>query len=421
MKKRLLAALLSAMLLTTALAGCGDGGSTSGDNSEGSNGGTEGKKVEIEFFQQKREATESFDKVIKAFQEKNQNITVKQNTVPDSGTILMTRSASDDMPDVLTHWPTDAAYVQFAKEGHLKDLTDNACMDGIKETYMADLDIDGKYYCFPFSLNFMGVYYNVDKFKEGGYEIPKTWDELINIAKDVQSKGEVAFLLPDKDTWTISQCWSNIEGKDRGGNSEIYGKLNDGSATFEGDELYVSSLEKTIELREYSQGDTLALGYDQAINDYANGKGLFFPQGNWAMPSIKAANPDGNFAMFPMPNDSGDIIQPVGVDVAICAGVNSENPEAVDAFLAFLTTPEAAGIYAENDRSPSCIEGVEVELPEFSAMMEAIEKNSVIDLVSPPAGFEETKRSMLQAVIVEKDVEGWLKDLTAAWKEASAE
>lgn len=294
-------------------------------------------------------------------------------------------------------------------------------MDGINEDYKTNLDIDGKYYCFPFSLNFMGVYYNVDKFKEGGYEIPKTWDELIAIAKDVKNKGEVAFILPDKDTWTISQCWGNIEGKDRGGSSEIYAKLTDGSATFEGDDIYVDSLKKTIELRDYAQSDTLALGYDQAISDFANGTGLFFPQGNWAMPSIKAANPEGNFAMFPMPNDSGDIIQPVGVDVAICAGAKSEHPEAVDAFLSFLTTPEAANIYAENDRSPSCIKGVSVDLPEFAAMMEAIEHKTIIDVVSPPAGFEETKRSMLQTVIVERDVEGWLKQLTDAWKEAAAQ
>ena len=38
---------------------------------------------------------------------------------------------------------------------------------------------------------------------------------MINIAKDIQSKGDgdYAFVLPDKDTWTVDQCLSNIYGK----------------------------------------------------------------------------------------------------------------------------------------------------------------------------------------------------------------
>lgn len=126
MKKKLLAALLAAMLLSTALAGCGD--SEGGKNTSGENGGGDAKTVEIEFFNQKREAVDTFNKVIDAFQAKNKNFVVKQNTVPDGATVLMTRASSDDMPDVLTHWPTDASYVQFAKEGRLKDLTDHACI-----------------------------------------------------------------------------------------------------------------------------------------------------------------------------------------------------------------------------------------------------------------------------------------------------
>ena len=45
-----------------------------------------------------------------------------------------------------------------------------------------------------------------------------------------------------------------------------------------------------------------------------------FIQGSWAAPSIEAANPDKNFDMFPMPNDSGDIQQPLGLDTGLCLG-----------------------------------------------------------------------------------------------------
>ena len=91
----------------------------------------------------------------------------------------------------------------------------------------------------------MGVFYDVDKFKDGGDEVPKTWDEFINLAKDIQGKGRVAFVLPDKGSWTISQGWDNI-GKDRGG--EI-GKFYDswhraGTTTYQDSPIAVDSMER---------------------------------------------------------------------------------------------------------------------------------------------------------------------------------
>lgn len=295
MKKRIVSAILATAMVATLFAGCSNNNSSSTSSAakddssskttssttesgaESTPAGNDGAKVEIEFLQQKREAVDTFDALIQEFQKQNPNITVTQNTVPDAGTVLMTRAASNEMPDVLTHWPTDAAYIQFATQGRLKDLTDNACMDNVIDSYKESIKLDGKYYTVPISLNFMGVFYDVDKFKDGGYEVPKTWDEFINLAKDIQGKGEVAFVLPDKDSWTISQGWDNIGGKDRGGEmGKFYDELRAGTTTYQDDPIAVDSMEKMIELREYSQGDTLSLGYDQAINDFATGTGYMF-------------------------------------------------------------------------------------------------------------------------------------------------
>ncbi len=53
-------------------------------------------------------------------------------------------------------------------------------------------------YVVPISANFSGVFYNKDLFEAGGYEVPTTYDELIKLAEDIQSKGETPFLFPDK-------------------------------------------------------------------------------------------------------------------------------------------------------------------------------------------------------------------------------
>ena len=441
MKKRIVSAILATAMVATLFAGCSNNNSSSTSSAakddssskatssttesgaESTPAGNDGAKVEIEFLQQKREAVDTFDALIQEFQKQNPNITVTQNTVPDAGTVLMTRAASNEMPDVLTHWPTDAAYIQFATQGRLKDLTDNACMDNVIDSYKESIKLDGKYYTVPISLNFMGVFYDVDKFQDGGYEVPKTWDEFINLAKDIQGKGEVAFVLPDKDSWTISQGWDNIGGKDRGGEmGKFYDELRAGTTTYQDDPIAVDSMEKMIELREYSQGDTLSLGYDQAINDFATGTGYMFIQGIWALPSIESANPDKNVAMFPMPNDKGDMKQPLGVDVAICAGADTtgDKADAVDKFLLYLSSTEAAQMYSDKDHSPSCIKGVEAQIPQAQAVLDLIDTAGVLDISAPPAGFEETKRSKLQQVLIDKDVNAFLTTMTEDFLAAAA-
>ena len=441
MKKRIVSAILATAMVATLFAGCSNNNSSSTSSAakddssskatssttesgaESTPAGNDGAKVEIEFLQQKREAVDTFDALIQEFQKQNPNITVTQNTVPDSGTVLMTRAASNEMPDVLTHWPADAAYIQFATQGRLKDLTDNACMDNVIDSYKESIKLDGKYYTVPISLNFMGVFYDVDKFKDGGYEVPKTWDEFINLAKDIQGKGEVAFVLPDKDSWTISQGWDNIGGKDRGGEmGKFYDELRAGTTTYQDDPIAVDSMEKMIELREYSQGDTLSLGYDQAINDFATGTGYMFIQGIWTLPSIESANPDKNVAMFPMPNDKGDMKQPLGVDVAICAGADTtgDKADAVDKFLLYLSSTEAAQMYSDKDHSPSCIKGVEAQIPQAQAVLDLIDTAGVLDISAPPAGFEETKRSKLQQVLIDKDVNAFLTTMTEDFLAAAA-
>ena len=38
----------------------------------------------------------------------------------------------------------------------------------------------------PYSQNFMGVFYNVDIFKEHNLDIPKTWDEFMALCQKLE-------------------------------------------------------------------------------------------------------------------------------------------------------------------------------------------------------------------------------------------
>ena len=110
MKKKIMAVTLCLAMVSTFAVGCGQKNETDSGKSEEKSSG----KVEIEFVQVKREAAESYTKVIEAFQKKNPDIVIKQNVVPDAQEVLMTRASSDSLPDMMNHWPTDAQFVQLS-------------------------------------------------------------------------------------------------------------------------------------------------------------------------------------------------------------------------------------------------------------------------------------------------------------------
>ena len=427
--KKILACLIAGLLALSSLSACsgsqstGDASKPDESQSQGGEEGGDGEVVELEFIQQKREAVETFDAVIAKFGESHKNIKVTQNNVADAGQVLMSRAASNTLPDLMTHWPSDATFVTFCKEGRIIDITNEDFAKGMNPAYADPIKVDGKLYCVPVALNFMGVWYNVDKFEEAGYKVPKTWDDMIKIAEDIKSKGEVAFVLPDKDTWTIDQCMSNIYSKSLGDltTQEIYDEVGTTDKTFADYPVLVDAAEKMIQLREYSDGDTLSLGYDSATSAFATGTGYMFLQGSWVYASLKGSNPDGNFAMFPVPNDDGNPKQTMGVDLAIAGTTNSKYPDQVKEFLAYMGSVEGAQLYSDLDGSPSCVDGVEPKLDYAKAVIDQFNSNGALSMSFRPGTYQDDYRAETQGLIIDKDVQGWLATVTKVFKDNYAE
>lgn len=415
--KKIMAVLVSSLLAIGMFAGCGK---ASEGNSGKSKKNSEGK-IELEFFTQKRETADTFDKIIEAFNESQDEIEVKQNIVPDSTSVLMSRAATGDLPDIIqVGGMQDSNTIQFMKEGHFLDLSGMECLDNVVDNYQEAIKFQGKNYVVPISANFSGVYYNKDKFEEKGYAVPKTYNELIALAKQMQNDGETPFLFPDKDAWTIVQCWEdNIDGSARGDRREVYTKIANGTTTFQDDELFNETLEKTIEIREYGQGDTLALGYDQAISDFATGKSCMFMQGIWAMPSIKKANPDMNLGMFSFPSDDGDTKVSMGIDVNLAISAKCANVEAAKKFVEFAASKEMVQLYVDNDYSLPCIKDVNANIPEAQDIVDLVNSGKgELQATALPKEVSDLRQNSIQKVIVPEggeDAKTFLSDLTDAF------
>lgn len=208
MKKRIISWLLGSALLVSMLAACGQQGGTSsvssesGASSQADNTASTDEITEIEFFQQQGEEAiqAGYQAIIEDFEKEYPNIKITMNTVPDSLKVLASRIATDDVPPLLTDWPTQSQFKEKVRNGYYMDLSDQEFLSRVNESYLAMSPADdGKYYAMPYARNYMTVFYNIQMFKEHNIEIPETYDEFINVCKTFKEAGITPICLPLKD------------------------------------------------------------------------------------------------------------------------------------------------------------------------------------------------------------------------------
>jgi raffinose/stachyose/melibiose transport system substrate-binding protein len=180
-----------------------------------------------------------------------------------------------------------------------------------------------------------------------------------------------------------------------------------------------------IELNSYAQADSMAAEGSQAIADFANGDAAMTINGSWAIPSIKAANPDLNFEMFTFPGETADKTV-AGVftgDYALAISANTKNADACKKFLAFMSQTDVAQRYAEQDGSMSCIIGVDYVAPELEKQYEVISAGKI--KMYPDAFWNGTVNGLvgqsIQELIISHDKEAWIDELLDVFKNEYAE
>ena len=80
----------------------------------------------------------------------------------------------------------------------------------IDMVYDVNKDKEETIYGVPFATNASGVIYNTEKIEELGLEVPKTWDEFIDILQKIKDAGEQPLLMTYKDAWTANAPWNSI-------------------------------------------------------------------------------------------------------------------------------------------------------------------------------------------------------------------
>lgn len=404
-KKRLSVLLISAIAASALLTACG-----------GTDKSAEGKTV-IELVHYKPEAVAVFEQLEQQFNETHDDILLKIESPNDAMTILKTRFTREDYPDIIGIGG-DINYSYFVDAKILADVSDYEGLSTIKSSYVDILEglefvpTEGTYGV-PYAANAAGVLYNRDMFKEHGWDIPETWDELMALCEEIQSEGMLPFYFGFKDTWTCLAPW-NALAVDLA-DADICKQVNRGEANFT--DAYRETAEKILELIKYGESGPFAYGYNDACTAFANGESAMFAIGSYAVPQIKSVNPDMNIDSFVMPgsNNKEENVLNSGVDLQFCVTSECKNKEAAYEVLDFLLEHDNVQAYLDNQNAVPC-KNEEFELAsEVDGMKEYISEGKMTDYQDHYYPSEMAVDAQIQTLLIEQDVDAFLAKFDKYW------
>ncbi len=349
MRRRWLMSGLFVGVLAIVAAGCG-GDDNGGGSSEGSSDVTGSLSVMASWGGDEQD---SFQAVIDGFTEKYPNVTVKYTSGGDNLSTLLSTAVEGGNPPDLAAVPQPGLMADFAAKGAIQPIDD--VHDQIVENFgeaVADVgSVDGTQYAVMYkAANKSLVWYNVSAFDDAGIEAPETWDDLTNDAATLKAAGITPWSVGVDVGWPITDLFENVYIRTAG--ADMYDKLAKHEIPWTD-----QSVKDALTVMQDIVGDSANMvgGTDGALQtdmptSVANvfsdpPKGAMVTIGDFA-PGVTTTtlDPVTGYAVFTFPSIDDSPPSVVGGGDLF---IDFKKSDAATAFLEYLTTPEAAEIWAK--------------------------------------------------------------------------
>ena len=358
-----LAALAAA--LAFAAAGCGGDDGGGGDAASGSED-VSGSISMMAIWA--GEEQESFQAVIDDFEEKYPNVSVKYTSGGDNLAPLLSTAVEGGNPPTIAAIGQPGLMADFAQQNAIKPIDDlrDQIVDAFGEDVADAGAVDGTQYGVMYKgANKSTVWYNVATFEEAGVEPPETWDDLTQARDTIKAAGITPYSVGVDVGWPITDLFENVYIRSAG--PEKYDQLAKHEIPWT-DQSVKDAL--TIMQDVVGTSDNLAGGTDGALQtEMPDSVAKVFrddPQASMVVigdfaPGVTETTlePVTGFNVFPFPSIEGSEPSVVGGGDLF---VKFKDTPAADAFLEYLTTTEAAEIWAERGGFSSPHKDLEVDV-----------------------------------------------------------
>ena len=278
------------------------------------------------------------DMIDEALAEKYPNITLEWECV-DWGNDFqpkMQQYMQSGLPDIMIGKAQDVS--TYAPQGVLGEI-DSTYLDRGMDAARENVTIDGKTYGLVYNAMYQGVYYNKAMFKENGWEIPKTLDDLQVIIDDCKEKGITPFASHMVDTWSIGNMSMQFAMNDVFNKTPDWGdKFRAGEVSFSDSEDMQNALNYNKLIYDNTFEDTFSTEQTDCDAKMVLGDAAMKVSGSWSIQNFLDIDENFDFGIFPFPNQTGDsklIFEP---NITIMTSANTEHQDAVDDFLDLMSS-----------------------------------------------------------------------------------
>lgn len=356
MKRKYVLGLLTVAAASCVLAGCkGTGGGTGGETTAAATekaeqteapakettspgAGADGKVTLSVLAGQSTTDAGIEDMIDEALAEKYPNITLEWECV-DWGNDFqpkMQQYLQSGLPDIMIGKAQDVA--TYGSLGVLGEI-DNTYLDRGLDAARKNVTVDGKVYGMVYNALYQGVYYNKTMFKENGWEVPKTQEDLKKIIDDCKAKGITPFASHMVDTWSIGNVTMQFAMNDVFNKDPEWGdKFRDGKVTFSDSKEFQTAYEYNKLIFDNTFPNTFSLEQTDCDAKMVQGEAAMKVSGSWSIQNFLDIDENFDFGIFPFPNQTGDsklIFEP---NITIMTSAKTEHQDAVNNVLDLLTS-----------------------------------------------------------------------------------
>mgnify|MGYP003287919879 FL=1 len=360
----LLAGVLAAAAVLSGCGGQGNNGSTTSADSAAAESTTEGKakasgeKVTISLLSWNTD--EILGEFIAGFEQENPNIKIDLQYVPpvqqyvDKFSVL---AASGQMTDMF--YIAAENKQEVISKGVAEDISDMEIFSRIDPATSATYGKDGKIYGYSPDAWIGGIFYNKDLFEQAGIEKePETWQDFVDCAAKLKAIGVEPYLDDADNVHNLAQDLYQCSVISQEPDADV--QINEGKATFQ--EKYTEPLKlwynDMIASGLYSQM-ALGLNSDQVIDMFANGEVAMMHGGPWNIAMIEQKNPELNYDIFGLSDNSGNRVLPGAVNVGLSVSTTSEHKDACRAFIEYMARDENIVKWQKVTNNAIIVEGID--------------------------------------------------------------
>jgi raffinose/stachyose/melibiose transport system substrate-binding protein len=314
--------------------------------------------IELDFMHRwtRSPDNEFLEEVARRYEEENPNVKINVTAISNDPfkEKIKIIVGTDDAPDVFFSWPGEFTN-RFIREDRILDITEYM-EAGWKDKFIPSILEPFKYeesiYGAPYRMDGKVFVYNKEIFAENNVEVPKTYDEFLDILGKLKEAGVTPISFGNQASWPVSHYIGQLIAYNVP--YDVYKKdIRPETGSFE-HPGYVEAFEDYEKLTSYFSSSPNAITHSQARANFLNGGAAMAYIEIIEIPEIMREREDLEFEKtfdifkMPFPKDAkGNPNYLVGYPEGFVVSASTKYPDESVEFLKYLTGKEIGKLEAQ--------------------------------------------------------------------------